>query len=50
MSIYLSIYLYLYLYLYLCMYLSICTGKPEKRSVRGDAARSIHSTEDIVQV
>ena len=32
------------------IYLSICTTKPEKRSVRVDAARSTHSTEDMVQV
>ena len=34
----------------LSIYPSICTGKPEKPSVRVDAARSIHSTEDMVQV
>ena len=36
--------------MYLSFFLSVCTGKPEKRSVRVDAARSIHSTEDMVQV
>ena len=43
-------YLSIYLSIYLPTYLSIFTGKPEKRSVRVDAARSIHSTEDMVQV
>ena len=46
---YLSIYVSIYLSIHLSIDLS-CTGKPEKRSVRVDAARSIHSTEDMVQV
>ena len=56
LSLSLSLYLYLYLYIslyltmYLSIYLSICTGKPEKRSVRVDAARSVHSTNIMVQV
>ena len=41
---------FIYLSIYLSVHLSICTGKPEKRLVRVDAARSIHSTEDMVQV
>ena len=40
----------MYVCIYLSIDLSICTGKPEKRSVRVNAARSIHSTEDMVQV
>ena len=34
------------MYVCMCVYVSICTGKPEKCSVRVDAVRSIHSTED----
>ena len=47
-SIYLSIHLSIYLCMYVSIFLSICAGKPEKRSARVDAARSIHSTEDIM--
>ena len=46
LPIYLSISLSLYLSISISIYVSIWTGKPEKRSVRVDAARSVHLTLD----
>ena len=45
----LSLYPSMYPYMYLSIYLSVPTSR-KKCSVRVDAARSIHSTEDMVQV
>ena len=53
LSLYLSIYVSIYLTICVSIYLSIYLSAPasrKKRSVRVGAARSIHSTEDMVQV